>query len=134
LKSDGVTTSLGRSDVVFNYYYSGLAGIAARSSGRTFQVYGGLGIHGSALLLGMGSAYYENYISMRSYAVGVGMDLGCKLNITPAFYLNAGVMGAWDFYNYTDMKNNGYQVDYEYDSFRTFIIDPFVGLGFSWDS
>ncbi|MDA3956091.1 hypothetical protein [Oceanispirochaeta sp.] len=127
--------SLGRKDVVYNYLFSLMAGPAFKtSSNRVMQMYGGLGLHGSALLVGMGSAYYGEYVSQKTFNVGVGMDLAGKVNFTPNFYFSLGAMGVWDFYNYTELRVNGYSAETEFDKFRTFVINPFACFGFSWES
>jgi len=135
LTADDEVIKLTREDVVYNYYFSILAGPAFRTrSLGVIQFYGGIGLHGSAFLVGMGSAYYEEYVAQKTYNIGLGLEAAAKLDITDNFYFNVGTTGIWDFYNYTDMRVNGYDVDVEFDKFKTFVVDPYICLGFSWRS
>jgi len=135
LTADDEVIRLDRQDIVYNYLFSILLGPAIRTpSNNVVQAYGGIGLHASAFLVGMGSAYYDEYVAQKTYNVGIGLEAGAKINVTPSFYFTLGSTAIWDFYNYTDMMVNGYPVDVQFEKFRNFMIDPFLCIGFSWGS
>jgi len=133
--NDDEVIKLTQDDVVYSYIFSIMAGPAFRTpSIGNFQAYGGIGLHGSAFLVGMGSAYYEEYVAQKNYNVGLGLEAAGKLDITDNFYFTLGITAVWDFYNVTEMRINGYEAEDQFNDFRTFVVNPFICTGFSWKS
>ena len=99
-----------------------------------FQPYGSLGIHYLRFIC------YDTVISEESdytfyqYSenLGLGGEIGCKVNLTDYFYIGLGTLLAWDFISGSMIVMDGETTHSRPDKYRGFMVDPFITFGYVW--
>jgi hypothetical protein len=98
------------------------------------QPYGGIGLH--YLQFTYHDTLKNEEESYSCYQLtnklGIGGEMGCRLNFHPNFFLGLGTILAWDFYSSSligiDDKEGTF---HKPDKFHSFMISPFITLGYA---
>lgn len=104
--------------------------------GQAGALYGGLGLHGMEMV-GRNSQYVSGYgtvdYSLSSFNIGVGTDVGLKVDLGSTVALVGGVSVVYDPINYTSTSSNYLGSTQQWSSNYSLVaVDPYLGIGINF--